>query len=279
VFANVNGQLTATESATVSIYDRGFLYGDGVFETLRFANGRCAAWAGHWERFHSGAQFLGIALPGSEQKIVAQIQELLTANHRANALVRIQLTRGPGPRGYSPAHAGPATLVITCHQAPVLPEAEPHSIPVVVSQIAIPAGDPLSAFKTCNRLHNTLARAQADAAGADEALMLNSQGCIACASAANVFCIVGERLLTPSLNAGALPGVTRRFVLRQAGALGLTVMETDLTTADLLNAQGAFLTQSSRGIVEVSSLNGRPLAKSPLTARLFQTWRKHLTSP
>jgi branched-chain amino acid aminotransferase len=273
VLALLNGHLLPAEQAAVPLTDRGFLYGDGVFETLRVEKGRPFAWDAHVARLAQGASVLGIALPCSAGELRAQADTLLRQHDGSPALLRIQLTRGSGPRGDSPRDARTPTLLLTLHPAPALDPAQPPQAKVILSSHRVPVDDPLTAIKSCNRLRNILARAEADAAGADEAILLNSSGHIACASAANVFVLRGNRLLTPPIRAGALPGVTRAAILKLAPQLNLEPAETDLLPADLANSDAIFLTQSSRGVVEVTSVDGKSVKRSLRTRELYEAWR------
>jgi len=279
VFAILNGQIIDSSAATLPISDRGFLYGDGLFETIRLENGVAINWPNHWARFQTGANFLRMPIAASEETLRIQISELLNANGESTALVRIQLTRGSGMRGYSPKNAGPPTLLLTQHAAPQLPENAPVQCTLITAKSTLPANDPLLAFKTCNRLHHILARAEADEAGADEALLLNQQRELACASAANIFLLKGDELLTPPVESGALPGVTRASILKLAASLNLKANVRSLQTADLQSADGVFLTQSSRGIVEVTHFDGSAISHSPATAAIYRAWRAKVLAP
>jgi len=220
-----------------------------------------------------GASVIGIALPCPAEELRRQADTLLRQHGDPPALLRIQLTRGSGPRGDSPRDARTPTLLLTLHPAPALDPALPPQAKVILSSHRVPVDDPLTAIKSCNRLRNILARAEADDAGADEAILLNTSGNIACASAANVFVLRGNRLMTPPVRAGALPGVTRAAILKLAPQLNLEPAESDLLPADLANADAVFLTQSSRGVVEVTSVDGKPAKRSPRIREPYEAWR------
>lgn len=305
----LNGRLVPEAEAVVSVFDRSFLYGDGLFETLRVMNGMPLDWGGHWRRLASGAETLKLKLPFTSDFLRAQARELSRQNQLPEAILRLTLSRGVGPRGYSPGGADTPTLVMALHPAPPLGPVAPQwklhtaSLRVPPSFGVHPSGCSdgvntlererqttagsdsistadacgLSLCKTANKLLHVLARAEAEAAGADDALLLNVFGEVAESTSANLFWIEGGELHTPPLTAGALPGVTRASVLAWARAHALLVHETSARPERLRHAEGCFLTLSSLGIVEVVALDRRVVPNSPLIQRirdeLLAAWR------
>jgi branched-chain amino acid aminotransferase len=268
MFVSINGQLVPEEQAVVSVFDRGFLYGDGLFETLLVLNQRPFRWEPHWQRLKAGAAFLQMPLPLSLAAVRQSLNELVRANHLPNAVARLTLSRGVGPRGYSISGASRPTLVVSLH-----PTAAPelHRAPqwgLVTSTIGLPAAAPLARFKTCNKLPQILARIEAEAAKAHEALLLNSQGFVVEAASSNLFWIKNKTVGTPPLESGILPGVTRALVLEICRAMRLSIEETCLKPEELHQADGVFLTLSSAGVAEAIRLDGRALPRSPLTGRI-----------
>src|SRR5215471_4599082 len=208
----VNGRFVSEEQAMVSVFDRGFLYGDGLFETLTVSNGRPFRWQQHWERFESGARFLNISPPFHAEEIYRFVGELIRLNKMPEALLRLTLSRGVGLRGYSPKGAELPSVVMSLHPAPAL---DPDRMPqwnLITSTIRLPAKEPLAQFKTCNKLPQILARAEADANGTQEALLLNSDGFVVEATNSNFFWVQGNTVRTSPLISGILPGVTRAVV-------------------------------------------------------------------
>ncbi len=170
----LNGKFVPEDQAVVSVFDRSFLYGDGLFETMRICKGEPFRWEQHLERFAHGAEFLKIRLPFSSDSLRGFVAELVSRNQMPEALLRATLSRGIGLRGYSPKGADRPSLVMSLHPAPALDA--PARWSLVTSSCRLPANEPLAQFKTCNKLPQILARAEADAAGADEALLLNTEG-------------------------------------------------------------------------------------------------------
>jgi branched-chain amino acid aminotransferase len=274
----LNGHFIPEERALVSAFDRGFLYGDGLFETVRVAHGRCFRWEDHLERLARGAAFLKLPLPSALATWSGYADELLARNHVEEAVLRLILSRGPGTRGYSPRGADQPTLVMSLHPAPPGELQNPPRWRLATSSVRLPVADPLSQFKTCNKLPQILARAEADASGADEALLLDSEGRAGEGSASNLFWIQDDVVCTPPLAAGVLPGITRKVVLEICQSLALPCREAFTTPSRLHRAQGVFLTLSSLGVAEAVALDGIPLPQSNLTLKLTAAYNRMLLS-
>lgn len=272
----LNGRFVPEEQALVSVFDRGFLYGDGLFETLRVMNGVPLRWDAHWRRFALGLLRLDLTVPWVPEYLRANAADLSHHNHLPDALLRLTVSRGVGERGYSSRGADSPTFVMSLHPAPALTIEAPRLKLHTVS-LRLPVGDWLSACKTANKLLHVLARAEAEAAGADEALLLNSRGEVAEATSANLFWTEGSVLHTPPLASGALPGVTRADVLAWCQTQGIATHETTADRTRLLRADGCFLTSSASGMVEVVALDEQAISSSPMTQRiraaLLDSWR------
>jgi branched-chain amino acid aminotransferase len=264
------------EQAVVSVFDRGFLYGDGLFETIRVMNGRMFRWPQHWARLQLGADFLKLRLPYAADQLVKWAHELAHANGLLDCLLRVNLSRGVGPRGYSPRGADKPTLVMTTHPVAEVNTQKPPIWSVVTSSQRLPAGDPLAHFKTSNKLKQILARSEADVLGANEALLLNTNGHVVEASSSNLFWIQQQRICTPDIGAGILPGVTREAVYEIARNLGCAIGEAEITPQRLTETDGVFLSVTSAGIVECGWLDGATLRRSPLCGKLQTAYRNLL---
>ena len=275
VIVFLNGEFAPENEAVVSVFDRGFLYGDGLFETLKIISAIPIRWDAHWQRLADGAARLNLHLPYTSEFLRDQAIELCWSNDLEECLLRITVSRGVGPRGYSPRGADEPTVVMSVHSSPNHAATSPER-KLRTASLRLPEGDILSACKSANKLLHVLARAEAENAGADEALLLNVRGEVAEATSANVFWIEAGAVHTPPLASGALPGVTRAEVLAWCRSQGLALHETVSDLTRLYRADGCFLTASSWGVVEVVELDGKPLATSPLTNRirdaLFAAW-------
>ena len=272
MIAFLNGSLIPEEEAKVSILDRGFLYGDGLFEVMGIFGGRPFRWNDHVTRFQQGAAFLKIRVPFTGEELREHARQLIERNGMTEGLLRLTLSRGVGTRGYSPKGAEHPTLTMTLHPAQEKKGEPPPVWRVITASFRLPAGEALAQFKTCNKLSQVLARAEADERGADEALLLNTDGNVVEGSSSNLFWIEKETVNTPPLAAGILAGVTRVVVLEICRKIGAPVRETGITPAELRRADGVFLSLSSRGVVEVGWLDGEALGRSPLTQKLREMY-------
>lgn len=268
----LNGQFVAESDAKVSVFDRGFLYGDGLFETVAVHNGKPFRWKQHIERLRKGAAFVGIALPLNENGFNDVARELLHRNRVVEGILRIAVSRGVGARGYSPKGADSPTLVLSTHPAPAKPASGLLQWNVVTSPYHVAACDPLLLIKSASKLLNVVARAEAEARGADEALLVNTDGHVAEAASSNLFWIEQGTVCTPPLDAGALEGVSRGLVLEICRGLKIPVELRRSSASDLAKADGVFLSNSGLGLVEVVSIDGKPVNRSPLVARLAESY-------
>ncbi len=264
----LNGKFVPEEQAVVSVFDRSFLYGDGLFETMMVCNGKPFRWMQHLERLQRGAEFLKIKLPFPPPALRSFADELISKNQMPDALLRLTLSRGVGVRGYSPKGADRPTLVMSLHPAPKVEAAGSERWNLMTASARLPAGEALAQFKTCNKLAQILARAEADAAGADEALLLNTDGFVVEGATSNLFWIEGETVCTPPLVSGILAGVTRAVVLELCGSLKFETREANITPAGLRQSQGAFISLSSLGVVAVESLGGARFPRAALIEEL-----------
>ena len=178
----LNGEFVPEQRAVVSIFDRGFLYGDGLFETIRVFNGKPFRWTHHLERLQRGAAYLKINAPFSVDALRGFADELVRKNKSPDSLLRLVVSRGAGPRGYSPAGAEHPSVVMSVHPPTNANPESPPAWRLITSSLRVAANDPLTRFKTCNKLPQILARAEADAAGVDEALLLNTERALVDAS-------------------------------------------------------------------------------------------------
>jgi len=268
----LSGQFVPEAQAVVSVFDRGFLYGDGLFETLRVVHGQPFRWDDHWQRLQHGAEWLKLTLPWASAELRTRADELIRRNQLPDAVLRLQISRGPGPRGYSLREAGSPTVLMTLHPAPAFDREDPPGWRLATASQRVWANDPLTHVKTCNKLPWILARAEAEAQGADAALLLNTAGEVAEADCANIFWIERGGVCTPPLSSGALPGVTRNLVIDLCRQLNLRCEEKPVRPEQLASAEGAFLTLSTLGIVTVASIDQHPFAEARRIGELRQAY-------
>jgi branched-chain amino acid aminotransferase len=265
----LNGRFLPEERATISVHDRGFLYGDGLFEGIRVYEGEPFLWRDHVARFQHGCDVLKINSPLSGGEIHRVLKEMLPRNQMKEGILRITLSRGSGPRGYSPAGADHPTFVITPHVLPKLPS----SYRAVLSSVRLLADDPISDFKNINKLHQIVARSEADAANANEAFLTNINGHVIEGTTTNVFWIKNATVCTPPLR-GILAGTTRAHVLRLCRKLKIPSAEENIQAAELSTVDALFVTSCAAEIMPVSHLDGKKLGNSPLVRQLRQHYRE-----
>ena len=273
----LNGRFVPEAQAVVPVNDRGFMYGDGLFETLRVCQGRPFRMAQHLERMTRGADFLKINCPFNPRELQDFAGKLIEQNRMPEAILRLTLTRGPGERGYAPWAGGLPTVVMTLHDAPSAEN--PMQWSLITSSYRILAADPLSSFKTLNKLVHVMARAEAVAQGADEALLINSNGEVAETTSGNLFWVYQDTICTVPTGRGVLPGITRAVVLEICQTLGLTTNKRVIKPESLRNSQGIFITQSALGVVPVAAFNGEPVASSPLVEQIAGAYAQLLARP
>lgn len=270
----LNGQFVSEEQAVVSVFDRGFLYGDGLFETVRVRRGRLFRWDDHLRRLERGAEFLRLRVPATQDELTRLARELIRRNAMPEATLRLALSRGVSQRGYSIAGAGTPTLCLSLYPPP---PHDPHNPPrwkLITSSFRVPTHDRLALYKTCNKLPHILARAEAEARGADDALLLNTDGEVAEATSANFFWVVGDTVFTPPLSTGVLAGITRALVLELCRTLDIPCLERSVRPKDLSRAGAMFVTLSTLGVVEVGGLDHLAPRGSPVVASLRRAYEQ-----
>lgn len=245
--------------------DRGLLLGDGLFETILARDGVLQRWGAHMARLTDGCAALGLPAPDIAEAETLARGALWSAELQAGrAAVRLTLSAGSGGRGLDRTEPVVPRLFATAAAAP-LPEGPAR---LATSSVRRNAGSPASRLKTLAYLDNVLARREARAAGADEAVMLNAAGEVACAAAANLFWLKGATLFTPSLACGVLAGVARAAVLAAAPGLGLSVVEARANLAEAQASEAVFLTNSLIGVRAVAAWDERTYAVNGLAEKL-----------
>lgn len=275
----VDGVIHDEHTAMVPVVDRGFLYGDGVYEVTRTAQGgTCVDLGAHLDRLERSAARIGLALP-SRDAIVAAIHA--TLEPQGESYVRVIVTRGAGEMGLDPALADRPRLVIIAR--PLSLPSQDHyergaSLRIVSVERTSPrALDP--AIKSGNYLNNILAIAEARRTAAYEAVLCDERGRITEGSSSNVWCVRGGEVQTPPTTVGLLPGITRWRLLQLAAEAGIPGREVELMPDDLRGADEVFITSSIRGVLPISQVDDRALPVGPLTRRLLALYEDFLRSP
>lgn len=282
----IEGRVVDGEEARISVFDHGFLYGDGLFEGIRVYGGGLFRLSDHLRRFKAGAQALGIELPGGLQRAEEIVLEAVRAYGQKEGYVRLILTRGRGALGVDPSTCEEPQLICIVKGVSLYPAAKLDSgIDLVTVSMRRPAPDALDpAVKSLNYLNSVLAKREARLRGADEALLLNAQGTVAEVSVANLFVVSEGRLATPRVTDGALPGITRASILSLAAELNIPFQERSVGRQELFSADEIFLTGTGARIVPVARLDGARVGEAgwgPMTRRLSEAFSEfvagHLT--
>ncbi len=270
----LNGRLMPVAEASVSVLDHGLLYGDGVFEGIRFYHRRAFRLAAHLRRLADSARALALELPMDAAALSAAIAEVIAAAPWESGYLRLVVTRGTGALGLDPRSCAKPSIFIIADTLRLMPEQGHRGARLIIAATRRLGADGLDPrIKSLNYLNPILARLEANHVGADEAIMLNGAGRVAEGTADNVFIVREHRLLTPPVTEGALDGVTRALMLELARAAGIESAERPLAPYDLYTADECFLTGTAAELVPVAEIDGRPLRQCPgpiyteLTAR------------
>ncbi|GAB7387187.1 aminodeoxychorismate lyase [Bacillaceae bacterium] len=278
-FVYLNGNIVRAEQAVVSIFDHGFLYGAGVFETFRAYNERPFLFDAHMDRLFAGLGELGIRLRQDRTQLKEAVLRTLAANRLQDAYIRLSVTGGEAGLGLSGEDYTSPTVLVMAKPVPPFPEAMYEKGKRLVT-VSIPRNTPEGRVrhKSHNFLNQIFAKKELGAQEDAEGLMLTREGFVAEGIVSNIFLIRNGRLVTPTLATGILPGVTRAFVLRLASELGIPAEERDFRRAELLAADEIFLTNSIQEIVPVREVDGVTVGagqRGPITHLLQQAYRNY----
>lgn len=255
----IDGEVKPASEAMVSVYDHGLLYGDGIFEGIRFYNKRAFRLDEHLNRLYDSSCVLGITLPMSLEDISLAIKVTIHAYQSCDGYIRLVITRGVGSLGINPVSCRKPTMFIIADELQMIDEDKrKEGVKLIVSSTRRLAADGLDPrVKSLNYLNHIMAKMEANYAGADEALLLNAQGNIAEGTADNVFIVKNDILCTPPVTEGALEGITRNIVLALAGELNIKVEVKVMSTFDVYTADECFLTGTAAELICVASVDGR----------------------
>jgi branched-chain amino acid aminotransferase len=269
----IDGQLHAREDARISVFDHGLLYGDGVFEGLRIYDRRVFRLDAHLARLFASAKAIGLTVPLDQAALADAVRDTVRANRQETGYIRLVVTRGDGPLGLDPTTCTHPRVIIIVADIAVYPaalyDAGVRVITAATRQVPAASVDPR--IKSLNYLKNVLARLEAHASGAAEALLLNAEGFVAECTADNVFAVRDGVVRTPPATEGALDGITRAVVRELATADGLVFREERLGRYDLFTADECFLSGTGAELVPMVELDARTIGDGrpgPVTRRL-----------
>ncbi len=277
----VNGHFLPKDEARISVFDHGFLYGDGIYETLRSYDGRIFLLSKHLSRLKHSADAVSLSLPLPLERIGDALREALAVNKLREAYLRIQISRGPGDIGLDPALCPAPTTVIIAKPFKDYPkEHYEKGVPVAIVRTRRNHPEALSpSIKSTNFLNNILAKIETLQAGAYEGIMLNWKGEIAEGTISNIFIVRKGVLATPHLETGILEGVTRDLVLHLGRTAGVPVEERSLSPKDLLKADECFITNTTAEIMPVATVDGAAIGSGgpgPVTRTLIQAYKEEV---
>jgi branched-chain amino acid aminotransferase len=274
----VNGRLLDRANATISVYDHGLLYGDGVFEGIRIYAGKVFRLSQHVERLYASARSILLEIPLTAEELANAIVATVKANAKQEGYIRVVVTRGAGSLGLDPRKTSdPQVIIIVDDISLYPPELYEHGMEIVTAATIRNHPNAVNPrIKSLNYLNNILAKIEAVRAGVHEALMLNHKGEVAECTGDNLFLVIHQVLLTPPLDAGVLEGVTRNAVIELAQAANIVVQQTALTRHDVYTADECFLTGTAAEVIPVVKCDGRVLgAGTPGTTTRLLMERFH----
>lgn len=278
---NINGVITPLSEGRIPVLDHGFLFGDSIYETMRTYNQKPLLFSRHFERLRRSARSVFLDLPSTRDELYEEtLRTIKAAGNATEHRVRITITRGTGDESPDPRSCGAPNVIIFATPLPPIPAVVyEKGVEVIVSSFY--RSRQLGEAKTGNLLRSVLATREARAAGAFEAITLTSEGKISDGITANLYLIQGSTLLTPSAEAGILEGITRGVVLDLARRAGLTVVEGVLDLGEIDKSQELFLTSSTRGVVPIVRVAGKPVGNGepgPITRKLMEAYKAELVT-
>jgi branched-chain amino acid aminotransferase len=277
----LNDGFVRKEHARVSVFDHGFLYGDGVYETLRAYQGRIFLWERHMARLRRSCELIGLELPMHDEAWISIIAELLVRNGLQDAGLRVTVSRGEGELGIDPRLCAHPTIVIMAKS--VVAYTDQQREQGLVLHLASVRRNPEFAqspqIKAISFLNNILAKQEAIHVGADDGLMLNMEGYLAECTTSNIFFVKNQQLYTPAVDCGILQGITRDVVIELADKLEVCVEEGRYTMEQLLQADECFMTNTGIEIMPVSRIGDSQIGqgrRGPLTGELRKVFTENL---
>ena len=281
---NINGKITGIDQALVPVLDRGFLYGDSVYEVALGLGERPVLLLEHLNRLEHSASMIGMQIKWGRSQLEQEIVRTLKVHNKKESYIRIIVTRGEGELALDPDAATDNNIVIIVKNVPEFPKRWwEKGMDVAISTIVRNSKDAMDPnIKSGNYLNNILAMREAKRKGMDDAIMLNHEGLVAEGTTSNVWIVKNDTFITPTLQVGILDGITRRVLLEICKINKLSVFERDFTAQELKNADECFLTSTIKGVVPVAKIDGQTIG-SGLPGKwakfLESCYRRHILSP
>jgi len=281
----IDGEYFPESEAKISVFDHGFLYGDGIFEGIRSYNGIVFKLKEHIDRLYHSARAIMLEIPLTKEEMIEAVLETLRRNNLKDAYIRLVVTRGKGDLGLDPRKCPkPSVIIIT---VPLLQlyedEKRERGMSMIVSWIR---RDPVDAttheIKSLNYLNSILAKIEANNAGVDEAIILDTNGFICEGTAENIFIVKDGKIMTPPSTSGPLHGITAGVVKEIAQSIGYQVIEKGITVVDLYEADEAFVTGTAAEIMPIREVNKRQIGEGrmgPVTRKILEKFREYIRDP
>jgi branched-chain amino acid aminotransferase len=278
MYVYLNGKILPAKEAVVSVFDHGFLYGDGIYETMRVYNGVLFKLDEHLRRLHRSASLIGLSIPMDINHLKIAIYETLIANALRNAYVRLTISRGRGSVGLDPDLCPEPTVVIFTQEFKEYPPAfYKNGISLIISETRRNLKEAINPqIKSLNFLNNILAKIEAKKKGAYEAIMLNVHGKLTEGTISNVFFYRDKVLCTPSPDCGLLDGITRRMVIELAKREDLKVKEGKFTKKDIYSAEEVFITNTTMEVMPVSKIDEQRYPMGSMSKLLRKIYRQEV---
>jgi len=274
----IDGKFYEKENAKISVFDHGFLYGDGVFEGIRAYNGKIFMIDEHIERIFASAQYIKLQIPMTREEMKEALYKTLEANALKDAYIRLVVSRGVGDLGLDPRKCPkPSVIIIATYWGAMYGDLYSKGIKVITASTRrIPPQCLDVKAKTLNYLNNILAKIETFDVQADEALILDVDGFVSEGTGDNIFVISGGKILTPSMDSSILSGITRNVVVEIAKKLNIEVVERRLTLLEVYNADECFMTGTAAEIVPIREVDGRKIKNCPgeITMKLIDEFKK-----
>jgi branched-chain amino acid aminotransferase len=276
----LNGRIVPAKEAVVSVFDHGFLYGDGIYETLRVYDGVVFKLDEHLHRLYRSASLIGLSIPADLGSLKTAVHETLIANSLVNAYVRMTISRGRGPIGIDPDLCPEPTFVIIAQEFKEYPAAYyKNGLSLVIAETRRNLKEAINPqIKSLNFLNNILAKIEAKKKNAYEAIMLNASGELTEGTISNLFFYRNDALCTPSVSCGILDGVTRGLIIELAGREGLKVKEGKFMKKDIYEAREVFITNTTMEVMPVSKLDDRIYPAGKIAKLLRKLYRQEVNA-
>jgi len=277
----VNGRISSDRDAVISVFDHGFLYGEGIYETLRTYHGRPFLFDRHMRRLRNSARMIALDIPFTDGDLASQIRDTMAAAtlNGSEAYIRVLVTRGIGELTYDPqATPTPSVVIIVKPQVDPAQDTYEQGVRVVIVEVVRNHPQTVNPMiKSNNLLNCALAAQEALRKGGFEGIMRNYRGELTECTTSNLFIVTGGAALTPPIESGLLPGITREFLFEIGKEIGVDVREQVLRDSDLFSADEAFLTSTTREAVPIVNVDDRTIGSGrpgPVTKRLLEGFRR-----